>query len=274
MRLDQYEPPESRVLWRVLAGGEQRIAPGRPYWFDNHQRQPAGDVVIQATHRGEIVYRDAQGDRPVGPGQLLLFAYDEATSYGLPQPSDQAYICEWVNLRGAGLLEHITLFRKRHGSVIELGSDRTLLAELTELRGLAGPAGGEQLPAMAAAVHQFVMHLLEHAEQRLSRGLSPVERAVREMLRQTTQPWSLKEWATRFGCSREHLSRVFQQQVGQSPAVYLANARRQRAMTLLTQTDLSLAAVAQQAGYSSVHTLARQIREATGQSPSQVRAGR
>lgn len=271
MPLELYQPPESRVLWRVSAFGRQRVPPGRPYWFDNADRTPAGSVVLQVTLGGRMVLRDARGEHAVGPGQLVTFTYGEPTSYGLPAPSDEPYVCQWVNLEGAGLPEHLAVFRRMHGPVIDLGPGRPLLHEMDELMSLAAPRISAGDVDVANAVHRLVMHLFHHAERSVRETLTPVERAVEELLRHPTRPWSLKQVADRYGISREHLSRVFHQRVGRTPAAFLGQARLDHALRLLEQTDLPMAAIAEQAGYASVHTMARQVRQATGCAPTMLR---
>ena len=271
MKLPLYEPAERDALWRVLAHGRQRVPPGRPYWFDNAPRRPAGLVVVQATLEGAMVYREAGGEHTVGPGQVVVFTYGEQSSYGLPVPSRRAYACCWLNFQGAGLREHADALRRQHGPVIDAGLRSPFLTEMDELIESAEPSSTLAGRAMASAVHHLFMHLFELAEQHQQRMLSPAQRAVQQIVRRPTQPWALKELAARHGCSREHLSRVFREQTGRTPAAYLAEARLRRALQLIEQTELPITAVAAQSGYASAHTLTRQVRDATGRSPTALR---
>ncbi|HEX7009252.1 MAG TPA: AraC family transcriptional regulator [Phycisphaeraceae bacterium] len=273
MKLPIYQPPAARVMWHVTAHGRQRVPPGRPYWYDNHRRQPRGMVVAQATLAGSIVFREKGVQHAVAPNQLLLFAYGEPTSYGLPGGSSaKPYECEWLCLDGAGLLDHINVLRQRHGSIIDLGPHPLLLREMRTLAAMASPNNSITLTEMAAAVHRLVLRLFQHAEHQLLETLSPVDRAIEQILRQPAQAASIKEWAGRFGCSREHLSRAFHQRMGQPLSDFLSQARLRRALGLIVHTDLPLSAVAAQAGYTCVHTLTRQVRAATGHAPSALRA--
>lgn len=274
MELNLYQPPEQTVMWHITSSGRQRIAPGKPYWFDNHDRVPADSVVAQVSLAGSIVYRDPQGEHLVRAGTLLLFSYGEPTSYGIPRPTNEAYECQWLNMRGAGLREHINTLRQKHGSILRLGRGATLLRDIGQLSAMAIPGQNTSTRDMASAIHRFVMNLFAHAERQLDEALSPVQRAVQQLLREPTRPWSLKQLAQEYDCSREHLTRVFHESVGQSPAAYLAQARLRKAMHLLTETNLPLADVAEQAGFAHVHTLARQVRQATGKPPSAHRPKR
>lgn len=271
MKLPLHEMGEREVLWRVVAHGRERVPAGRPYWYDNQPRRPAGLTVVQATLGGEMIYRDASGEHTVGPGQLVTFVHGERSSYGLVQPQRRAYVCCWLNLQGAGLVEHVDALRRQHGPVIDAGLRSALLAEMDALMESAGPASPMVERDMAAAVHRLLMHLWELAERRQEQAMSPVQRAVRQIVRQPTQPWAMKELADRYGCSREHLSRMFREQTGRTPAAYIAAARLRRAVQLVEQTELPITAIAAQSGFTSAHTLTRQVRAATGQSPTALR---
>ena len=271
MKLPVHQPAEASLLWRATAHGRQTVPPGRPYWFENATRSPTGVIVVQATLAGTIVYRDDADERPVEPGQIVIFAWGERSAYGLTQTRSEPYICEWINLDGAGLREHLDALRQRHGSVLDTTTDSTLLDELRTVGATARPDARVTATTAAATVHHFVMRLIEHAERRHVAALTPVEQAVEQMLRQPLAPWSLKELADHFGVSREHFSRVFRARTGRTPAAFQNRARLNRALALLRQTDLSMQAIAQQTGFASLHTMARHVRTATGQAPSALR---
>ena len=274
MELPLYRSEIAEALWRVTAFGEQTVPPRRAYWWDNRFQTPVGQCVVQATLAGNIVYRDPEGEHRVGAGQLMLFEYGESSAYGLARPSDSSYVCRWINLAGAGLSEHLRALRARHGSIVDLGEQQELIEEMRRLALMARPLATEGLTDVSHAVHRFVMRLFEHVGRRLAQSQTPVQRAIEQLVRTPTRPWSLKEVANSHGISREHLTRVFQETVGQPPAAHLAAARLRRALYLIRQTDLPLRAVAEQAGFASVHTMARQVRRETGRSPSALRGSR
>jgi len=272
MGLHGYHVRRERTLWRIWGFGlGQSVAPGMPYWFENPGRRPGGVVVAQFSREGRIAYRERKQRLEVPAGSLLLFAYDEDTAYGRPPEWRETYVCDHVALRGAGLVEHWSVLRRRFGSILPLRVGSALHEQFARLCETAHPQVGAKATAVATAVHAFVMRIYEECEETLFAGQSPVERAVDDLLRHPTYPWSLKEVAQRHGCSREHLARVFHQRVGVPPGKHLAHARLERALALLRETHLPLATVAEQSGFSSTHTLARCVREATGTAPSRLR---
>lgn len=270
MRLPQFPAPEATALWRITHFGEHTNPAGRAYWYENRGRQPTGAVVIQASVAGRIVFHHRR-DQPVEPGQIVIFTYGSPTAYGWREPLPEPYRCRWVNLVGAGLAEHAHALTSRHGHVITGGATHDLAGDLGEVIELAR-ADGVSMIDTAAAVFTLMMHLFEAADQQRRQVLTPVERAVDHLLRRRGK-LSLKQVAATYGVSREHLSRVFRQRTGRPATDYLSEQRRRRALRLLRDTALPLHAVAEQAGYAHVHTMARQLRAATGQSPSKLRGG-
>ncbi|MFA9476695.1 helix-turn-helix transcriptional regulator [Phycisphaerales bacterium AB-hyl4] len=272
MELDIYQPLDTEVLWRVSTFGRQRVAAGQTYAWDNAARLPVGRVVVQSTLAGTIRYRDAHGEQRVGPGDLMLVTYGESSAYGSSdRPLDEPYACHWACLDGVGLVEHVQAFRKQFGSVIPLGLHHPLLTEVDELIAMARPTAGTSAMDGAAMVYGLIMRLFEHAEQQRMQQLSPVQRAVDFLVREPCRVMSLEAVARRYGCSREHLSRLFHERTQQTPNTYINAAKTRRSLRLLQHTDLPLSEVASQAGFPSVKTMRRHVRTTTGQTPQQTR---
>jgi AraC-like DNA-binding protein len=263
---------ESAALWHVSSFGHDQIGRHDPYWYENRNRQPETTVVFQLTRSGRLRYRDGSGDQLVEPGRAMLCSYGESSAYGL-LPEDRAvtYHNQWLTLNGAGLAHHWNALRETYGSIIHVADHPQLQSALSELMLLATDATRRDPIVFASSVHHFVMQVWQCARQVRRRGQTSTEQAIDDLLEYPTQPWSLKQLAARHDCSREHLSRLFYQRTGQSPGRYLRQARLRRATQLLTDTRLPLREVARQSGYTSPHTLARQIRAATGKPPSALR---
>ena len=72
--------------------------------------------------------------------------------------------------------------------------------------------------------------------------------------------------------SRSILQRLFRKELGRSILDAITAVRIQRVKELLTETDLSMAEIAERAGYAYVEYLSTSFRRRTGQSPSAYRA--
>jgi len=100
------------------------------------------------------------------------------------------------------------------------------------------------------------------------RETPPVDAAIRIIHHEWHQPdLCIKEIANRLGIHRTRLTRRFEATVGIPPLGYLTRIRIQNALSLLRQTDKTIAEVALLCGYGDPNYLSRLIRRFTGLSP-------
>ncbi|MDZ4826380.1 MAG: AlkA N-terminal domain-containing protein, partial [Actinomycetota bacterium] len=82
------------------------------------------------------------------------------------------------------------------------------------------------------------------------------------------------ELAARLGVSARHLRRLFDTHVGATPGEVARSRRTHFARRLLDDTDLTLAAVARAAGFSSVRHMNRLVQQVFKATPTELRAKR
>ena len=269
----QSPPTTLNELWRIRSFGlHQRVDPkGKPWWFHNNDRSPYGVMILQYTVSGKMVYRDAHGEVEVTPGHAALFGFDEESEYGIRREFPETLSTQHFVLEGAGLVAHGNAIRRQFGSVFNLGEDNPILQHLRELCGRPAPRSTAEVSLAAAEVYSVFMRLYTFLDERHSSEKPPVERAIDELQRHAIGSLSLKEVALRHGCSREHLTRVFSERLGTSPARFLKRAKLIRALELLRETRLPVQRIAEQCGFASKHTLARWVRVETGATPGGYR---
>ena len=98
-----------------------------------------------------------------------------------------------------------------------------------------------------------------------------VARAVRLIEGRALDDESLEKLANRLGVSERHLRRLFAVHLGVSPRALALKARAGRALTLVEKTDLSMAEVAERAGYASLRRFNDAFRARFGITPSSAR---
>ncbi len=128
-----------------------------------------------------------------------------------------------------------------------------------------GPLLRERGPAL-----DKLERVLERAEPRRAAPAPASLESFLTWLRDEDSP-GVAESASRAGISREHASRTFRRHLGLSPRTFRAESRFRRALALLLGEELSLAAVAFEAGYADQAHLTRTFRTATGMTPGQMR---
>lgn len=86
------------------------------------------------------------------------------------------------------------------------------------------------------------------------------------------RPWTVADLAAEVGLSRAALARRFADRLGEPPMTYLARWRIDVAADLLTESDLTLNAIARQVGYADGFALSTAFKRLTGASPAEHRA--
>jgi AraC-like DNA-binding protein len=99
-----------------------------------------------------------------------------------------------------------------------------------------------------------------------------VGRALRMLQNNPEQPWTVATLAADIGVSRAALARRFADVVGEPPMTFLTAWRLALAADLLREPDSTIAAVAQQVGYSSPFALTAAFKRVRGVTPKDHRA--
>lgn len=115
-------------------------------------------------------------------------------------------------------------------------------------------AEGAHAPTMQTRVHPAVARARILVRERAHEGIG------------------VGELARAVGLSPEHLVRLFRRDLDTTPGAILRAERLAHATHLLAQTGLSVAEVARRSGFASPHHLAHRLRDATGRTPTELRA--
>ena len=124
----------------------------------------------------------------------------------------------------------------------------------------------------------FVRRLLapELASTTGPAGLAPwqVRRATEYLRARLAEPVTLAELAGVVRLSPYHFARSFKISLGRPPHAYQCALRIERAMALLTNSDLPITEIAAEVGYQSPQSFARVFQRQVGASPSMYRRER
>ncbi len=147
-----------------------------------------------------------------------------------------------------------------------------LLAEL-QLGGIMGRLYVESLTQV------LVIHLLRHYSEIAQVITSGNRSLTRTQLQQAidyihthlNRDLSLAELASVINISPTYFASLFKQAMGISPYQYVIRQRVERAKLMLSKTDLAIADIALQVGFSSQSHLTQHFKRFTGMTPKQVR---
>ena len=153
-----------------------------------------------------------------------------------------------------------------------------LVLGIRDVLGEADPTSATFADYLARAMAARLLRGHSNAAQRaLSQpridGLNrrQLTRAVDFIEANLDQALALQEIASASGLSPVHFARQFKRATGIAPHQYVMRARVERAKRLLAQTDLAIAQVAFECGFSHQEHLARMFRRLSGTTPSLFR---
>lgn len=226
--------------------------------------------IIQVTIAGCGWCRVGSGPlQPVPPGTAMVFhaGIHRELVYGLPEGGRWEFI--YTDLDGEAARSGLADIVAAHGHVIPLHAEdpalrsctrllpNTALAHRTMPAAESARLGGGLLLALAEAVSQPGDRLVLAAMEWM-RGRLEVTVAV-------------EACAAALGVSREHLTRRFAREVGDSPARWLLRQRLARARVLLAVPGTKVATVARDCGFANPAHFAAVFRAATGMRPRDAR---
>jgi AraC family L-rhamnose operon transcriptional activator RhaR len=100
----------------------------------------------------------------------------------------------------------------------------------------------------------------------------PLQRVIDALDADLKRPWSIAALATLAGWDRAHLIRTFRRATGLPPGAWLTQRRGERAAIGLLTTDLPVAAIGAQVGWSDPAYFARRFRALFGMAPLRYRS--
>ncbi|UHM90232.1 GlxA family transcriptional regulator [Rahnella victoriana] len=109
-----------------------------------------------------------------------------------------------------------------------------------------------------------------HGQASLS-GRSALQDVQRWVMNSLDQPHNVKSLSRHMGISARHLTRLFNQELKQSPAEWLEQQRVFHARTLLESGELAIKQIAAQCGFSGVDVLRRAFVRQLSVTPSQYK---
>ena len=267
-------PCEKSMGFHVVMRGRVFVhAPG----LDEPLALQAGDMLLMARGCDHVIATQATLPpghiEPVGTGRAEASAQGQLPAVALISGAYQlwnkplhplfAELPEWTVVRAEALPR---------------------LAPISLTAALLAAEVGQPALGSESVVHSLLdvtfMYLLREAVERSGLTTSgwgralkapPVRHAVELMHADSAHGWTLDELARGVGISRTALAEKFREAMGDTPLNYLRTLRMQKAMHLLSQSDVLLDAVATQVGYTDAFSFSKVFKKVVGVPPREFR---
>ncbi len=226
-------------------------------------------MIFQATRRGEGRFQYEGRDHAVPRGSAFVALVPEASRYFYPPEAREPWVVSWINFYGEMGVRLWTGLRERGGPVVALSPAAQRMLERLAVQACSRRPDRYALSAAAYAFYLEVVRRLP--PPRLGLHPSPLEGALAHLRRHYREPLRVKEAAAVAGMSREHFTRLFMKETGESPAAYLRRLRLETAARLLRATALPVAEVALRSGFPNAAKLGALFRRRYRLTPTAYR---
>lgn len=154
-------------------------------------------------------------------------------------------------------------------SLIGIENDISVLVSMLER---ASAKGDEQL-ALSALLYRLCEHSPEHFSKGEFGSAEAIVASVRaEIEKNFSSKLSLDALAARYHVSRYYLAHIFTRISGHSLKEHLMSSRISFACQLLSETDETIAEIAERSGFGDLSNFSRSFKERISLSPSEYRA--
>ena len=229
---------------------------------------------LSCTLEGEGIFRYKRQEYRLTPGMAFLQNHNDVnTAYYYPANGSQPWRFIWFAFFSETVESMVREMVRRYGYIYRLPVDGGIVKKLKSFKSYRGAL--QILSPLEAA--RVVMDVLTGLEKHIEEKY--VETAQSNLIRRTQEyifenignDIGVEQIAVNIGVSREHLSRIFRQQLGQSPLEYLMKRKMELACKLLISTNLTCKEIAERIGYENSVSFNRAFKNLVKMPPGQLR---
>ncbi|MEF3305512.1 AraC family transcriptional regulator [Paenibacillus sp. GYB003] len=255
----------------VLFSGREHTLPGHnvgpqvhDYFLVHHVLAGKGSFQFM----GQTYELEAGDSFFIFPGDLFRYTADK----------DEPWLYRWIGFRGDRAEELLSGLRiTRHSPVAKPVRHKRAAALYYQMeRMLAEGKPGCDLRSgglMRMLLAEYGQGEADEAESRSGKQ-SPIEQQVERTIRwltvQYSQPLSIEQISRTLGYNRTHLSKMFKQHTGMTPTQFLLKIRMERAKLLLRE-PLTVEQVAASVGFTDPLYFSKQFKKRFDRSPTEYR---
>ena len=244
------------------------------YNIQGRTRKNMTGCQLSCTLEGEGVFRYKRQEYRLTPGMAFLHNHNDAnTAYYYPANGKQPWRFIWLAFFSETVESIVREMVSRYGYIYRLPLDGGIVKKLKSYKNYRGTL--QMLSPLEAA--RMVMDILTGLDKHIETEY--VETAQSNLIRRVQEyifenignDIGVDQIARSLGVSREHLSRIFRQQLNESPSEYLRKRKMELACKLLISTNLTCKEIAERIGYENSVSFNRAFKHLVKMPPGQLR---
>jgi AraC-like DNA-binding protein len=271
-----YNSPSAlaRRVWLYARAAGHALQPASFF----HRHQDHDGYILHFLIRGELWHSIHDRRYLIRRREACLFDLKGSITYGNAGQTPVEFDWVWFNGKDLPILfQELRVDLNPVFTRLDLPRIRSLFREL--IARFSRPSVVNEV-RMSASLTLLLAELLASRTGAsdttpLTRKVQPVSDAVKKALNLIAlsyeNPLTVKQIAAVVGQSLSHFSRLFREEVGLPPIVFLNQYRIERARELLTVSKASIAEIGRQVGLRNQNYFARLFRKVTGTSPIHYR---
>lgn len=238
-------------------------------------RQSERHCLFKYTLSGEGAFQDANGVHRVPEGYgFLCEIYDPATEYFYPEEGEKPWEFVFACFTGDTASAMTRELLRRHGPIFKLDPACQTVKRIMAMHGDENEV--REISAGEGAALAFeILSSLETSKNPpggpKDAGAELIRRAKRRIEESLPRGMPIGELAAILEVSREHLSRVFSRETGESPHEHMAKARMRHACRLLKESSLDVKEIGDQLGIEIPQHFTRLFKKTLKMTPTQFR---
>lgn len=253
----------------IVAIGRGYQIDAKRYAFDNRHREKFSllQYTLHGTGRFRASPRSAEIALPAP--RAFLVNCPSTTSYWLPEGGTWEFV--YLIFVGELAAWHVSQINASHGHVFDLPLASTAVALLQRTYQEAADRRPLDKYILSARLYQILMDI--YRLQKVTPSIAPnLEHATRFIEQEYPNPaLTVHDIARQAGLSSFHFARLFRQQFGVSPNVFLTQVRMNHAKNLLMFTQFPIKQIAQLVGFSDSSYFCKIYRRHHRHSPGSIR---
>lgn len=238
------------------------------YSAENIPPEIGGQITLTLSGEGRLWVKGQEFK--LIPGTAFLYRdCDPAVAYYSPKKMPEPWCFIWINFMGIIAEKLIAEINHNYGYFFDLRQDDGLKTRLLEFKKYAG-ATLFQTPLEGAKLMFDLLNLLCRSTEKnlIIQNRNHLIREVQEDINKSyDERISSTLLAKKMGVSREHLSKIFHEETGQTLVDYRRKQRLKKALNLLLKSNLSCKEIARHCNFGSYSSFFRAFVKEFHQSP-------